>query len=89
MNKSIQKSSLVFFPLQNVVKEIMSFPMVQKPLLQLVSLAQQPLDLRLHGVHLGDEGSIVMGLAIQVHLKSTLALLDLQVPGLQQLKVFM
>lgn len=71
---------LVLFSFQkDAVQKVMCFPMIQQPLLQLVSLAQQTLDLWLHSVHVRDERAVVMGLAVQIHLQGTFAFLNLEV----------
>ena len=63
----------------DAVQKVVCFPMIQQPLLQLVSLAQQTLDLWLHSVHVRDERAVVMGLAVQIHLQGTFAFLNLEV----------
>ena len=71
---------LVLFSVQkDAVQKVMCFPMIQQPLLQLVSLAQQTLDLWLHSVHVRDKRAVVMGLAVQIHLQGTFAFLNLEV----------
>lgn len=71
---------LVLFSFQkDAVQKVVCFPMIQQPLLQLVSLAQQTLDLWLHSVHVRDERAVVMGLAVQIHLQGTFAFLNLEV----------
>ena len=56
-------------------------------LFELVSLATEALHLWFEGVHLRDEGAVVLGLALDVDLELALVLRDAHQAALQELKV--
>lgn len=58
--------------------------MFRVSLFQLVSLPGESFDFRLEAVHVTDQDSIMLGFALDIDFKLTLALRDVHQPTLQQ-----